>query len=210
MSASTAITVLLADDHRVVRAGIAALLESTGRFHVIAQADDGIQAVAQFRIHRPRIVLTDLRMPHYGGVQVIQQIRRIDPQSRIVILTTFDGEEDIYRGLNAGARAYLLKEASLETLLDCLETVARGECYAPPDQVAAKLASRVEQPRLTLRELDILQRVALGHSNKQIAARAAICEATVKKHVSSAFDKLKASSRTQAVLIARTRGLILG
>jgi DNA-binding NarL/FixJ family response regulator len=206
-TAQTPIRVLIADDHGVVREGLVAMIGRQEEMAVVAQAADGAEAVALWRSHRPDIALLDLRMPVLDGVGAIEQIRAEDPRARILILTTYDGDEDIYRGMRAGAKAYLLKDTPREELLHCIRAVYRGESYIPP-AVAAKLASQVSGERLTTRELEILARMAQGSSNKAIARELGISEGTVKTHVKSILQKLDATSRTEAVSIGAKRGLV--
>lgn len=201
------IRVLIADDHAVVREGLAAMIGRQVDMQVVAEAGDGIEAVRLWQIHRPDVCLVDLRMPRLDGVGVIGQVRALDPKARIVILTTFDGDEDIYRGMRAGAKAYLLKDAPREQLLDCIRMVQAGNTYVPPN-VAAKLAAQVSGERLTGRELEILSLMAAGDSNKAIARKLDITEGTVKTHVKSVLFKLGTTSRTEAAAVAARRGLI--
>jgi two-component system, NarL family, response regulator len=201
------ITILIADDHEVVREGLVAMINRQPGMQVVAQASDGAQATALWREHRPDITLVDLRMPELDGVGVITQIRTVNPRARVIILTTFDGDEDIYRGMRAGARAYLLKDAPREELLGCIRAVHAGETFVPPG-VAAKLAAQVSSERLTLREREILELMGEGASNKVIARRLGISEGTVKTHVKSVLQKLEVASRTEAVSHAARRGLI--
>lgn len=198
---------LIADDHAVVREGIAALMQQQADFRVIAQASSGTEAVALWREHKPDVTLMDLRMPGMDGVDAITEIRATHPGASIVILTTYDGDEDIYRGLRAGARGYLLKDARPEELVTCIRSVHAGRAYIP-SEVAAKLAGRIGGDALTEREREILQYVAKGESNKRIARDLGITEGTVKTHLQSILAKLDATSRTEAVAIAHKRGLI--
>lgn len=206
-SSQAAIRVLIADDHEVVREGLVAMIDRQVDMHVVAQAADGIEAVRLWREQRPDVALLDLRMPRLDGVGVIGQVRELDPEARILILTTYDGDEDIYRGMRAGAKAYLLKDAPREQLLDCIRSVHAGATYVPPD-VAAKLAAQVAGERLTDRELEILTLLAAGDPNKAIARKLDITEGTVKTHVKSVLAKLGATSRTEAAAVAARRGLI--
>jgi DNA-binding NarL/FixJ family response regulator len=201
------IRVLIADDHPVVRMGVAFLVSEQPQLHLVAQAASGEEAVRLYGEHRPDVVLMDLRMPGLDGVAAISALRALDPDARIVILTTFDGEEDIYRGLRAGAKAYLLKDSPQQELLDCIHAVARGQKYLPP-QVAARLAERMDNSELSKRELEVLRHLATGMSNKQIARVTGITEGTVKFHVTSIMAKLDSKSRTEAVAVAVKRGLI--
>ena len=203
----THIRILIADDHAVVREGLAAMINRQPDMRVVAEASDGMEAVRQWSEQRPDVALVDLRMPRLDGVGVISQVRTLDPKARILILTTFDGDEDIYRGMRAGAKAYLLKDAPREQLLDCIRAVHAGDTFLPPN-VAAKLAAQVSGERLTGRELEILGLMADGQSNKAIARKLSISEGTVKTHVKSVLFKLGATSRTEAAAIAARRGLV--
>jgi DNA-binding NarL/FixJ family response regulator len=201
------IRVLIADDHVVVREGLVAMIDRQPDMTVVAQAPNGAEAVELWRSHGPDIALLDLRMPVLDGVGAIGRIRAEDPKARILILTTYDGDEDIYRGMRAGAKAYLLKDTPREELLQCIRAVYSGESYIPP-AVAAKLASQVSGERLTTREMEILALIARGRSNKAIARELDISEGTVKTHVKSILQKLDATSRTEAVSIGAKRGLV--
>lgn len=201
------IRVLIADDHAVVRDGLVAMIGKWTDMTVVAEAEDGQEAVEQWRRHRPDVALLDLRMPRLDGVGAIEQIRASDPDARLIVLTTFDSDEDIYRGIRAGAKAYLLKDAPRDEILDCVRRVYRGETIVPPS-IAAKLAERVGGPELTARETEVLQALATGESNKEIGRRLFITEATVKAHVKSIFTKLNVLSRTEAVAAAARRGLV--
>ncbi|HEY5929447.1 MAG TPA: response regulator transcription factor [Burkholderiales bacterium] len=203
----THIRVLIADDHAVVREGLAAMINRQPDMRVVAEAPDGMEAVRQWSEQRPDVALVDLRMPRLDGVGFISQVRTLDPKARILILTTFDGDEDIYRGMRAGAKAYLLKDAPREQLLDCIRAVHAGDTFLPPN-VAAKLAAQVSEERLTDREQEILKLIAAGDSNKAIARKLNISEGTVKTHVKSVLFKLGATSRTEAAAIAARRGLV--
>ncbi|MEO8004717.1 MAG: response regulator transcription factor [Betaproteobacteria bacterium] len=204
---ATQIRVLIADDHAVVREGLVAMINRQPDMRVVAEAPDGMEAVNQWSHQRPDVSLVDLRMPRLDGVGFISQVRTLDPKARILILTTFDGDEDIYRGMRAGAKAYLLKDAPREQLLECIRAVHAGDTFLPPN-VAAKLAAQVSGERLTERELEILKLMAAGESNKSIARELSIAEGTVKTHVKSVLFKLGAASRTEAAAIAARRGLV--
>ncbi len=206
-SAENPIRCLVADDHAVVREGVAATLELYDEFQVVAKAKNGREAVGLFREHRPDITLMDLNMPEMGGVEAITQIRDEFPDARIIILTTYDGDEDIFRGLRAGAKAYLLKEGSVEQLIETVHAVHRGQVRIP-QEVAAKLAVRMTSSELTAREMEVLRLVVAGNSNAQIGEALFITEATVKAHVNSILSKLDVSDRTQAVTTALRRGIV--
>jgi len=201
------ISILIADDHPLILAGLSSLLGAMPEFRLVAQATDGVQAVALYRQHRPDVVIMDLGMPRLNGVDAIEQIRAEDADASIVILTTYQGDEDVYRGLQAGAKAYLLKDGGSEQLADCLRTVASGKQYLPA-AVASKLAERKASSQLSRRELEILAHMATGKSNKMIARSADIEVGTVKFHVNNILSKLNVASRTEAATVAARRGLL--
>jgi DNA-binding NarL/FixJ family response regulator len=201
------IGVLIADDHSVVREGLASLIRRKSDMVVIGEASNGRQAVDLWRQHRPDVTLLDLRMPELDGVGTLKEIRGHDEKARIVVLTTFDGDEDIYRAIQAGAKGYLLKDTPREALLDCIRRVHAGEMCVPV-QLAAKLAQRVSSEALSGREIDVLRLMAQGKSNKEIGSALFISEGTVKSHVKGIFAKLGVISRTEAVANASRRGLI--
>lgn len=206
MKTDDCIRVLVVDDHPVVREGIAALLGRADDMEVVAEAGSGLEAIALFRRYHPDVLLLDIRMPGMDGVAVIAQIRQDAPDARIIVLTAFEGEEDIYRGLQAGARGYLLKDTASEELLEAIRAVYKGQTRIP-SAVATKLAQRISQQTLTPRERDVLRLMVAGKSNQEIAANLFIAEGTVKAHVNSILDKLKVNDRTQAVTAALRRGL---
>jgi two-component system NarL family response regulator len=197
----------VADDHALVRAGVVGTLELYDEMRVVAQARNGREAVELYREHRPDITLMDLNMPEMGGVEAVQTIREEFPDARIIILTTYDGDEDIFRGLSAGAKAYLLKEGSVDQLVDTVRAVHRGQVRIP-EEVAAKLATRMMTTELTAREKEVLRLIVAGNSNQEIGSALFITEATVKAHVNRILDKLDVSDRTQAVTVALRRGLV--
>jgi two-component system NarL family response regulator len=202
-----AVRIVLADDHPVVRAGIASILADHPDLLVVGQAGTGRELIDLYHRERPDVALVDLRMPDTDGVEAIGEIRRRSPDARLIVLTTFDGDEDIYRALRAGAKAYLLKDVPRDELLACVRAVHRGEpCLRPA--IAAKLTERLGSEPLTARELDVLRLMAAGQSNKQIAAALYITEGTVKVHASRVFDKLGVSDRTQAATTALRRGIV--
>jgi len=201
------IRVLIADDHAVVRDGLVAMIGRWPDTVVVADAQDGREAVEQWKRHRPDVALLDLRMPLQDGVGAIEQIRKVDPGARVILLTTFDGEEDIYRGIRAGAKAYLLKDAPRDEILYCIRKVHAGETFVPAS-LAAKLAERVSGAELTEREVAVLSALAKGQSNKQIGRTLFISETTVKAHLKGIFAKLNVLSRTEAVAAAARRGIV--
>jgi two-component system NarL family response regulator len=201
------INLLVVDDHNIVRSGLAALINSEMDMCVVAEATNGQQAIDLFKQHRPDVALMDLRMPVVSGVEAIIAIRKDFPTARIIVLTTYDGDEDIYRALQAGASGYLLKGMLAEELLEAIRAVHSGQRRIP-SAVAERLAVRMGGPGLTARELDVLALIVRGNSNKEIAAALTISEATVKTHINNILSKLGASDRTQAATMAIQRGII--
>jgi two-component system NarL family response regulator len=201
------IRILVVEDHHVVRQGLVALLNTVPDMSVVAEGADGKQAVDLFRQHEPDVTLMDLRMPNMGGVDAVAQIRQDYPAARIIVLTTFDGDEDIYRALQAGARAYLLKGMFGEELMDAIRAVHAGKSRIPA-AVAERLANRMGGPGLTPRELDVLRLIVLGNSNKEIGEGLRISEATVKTHINNILSKLGVTDRTQATTTALQRGIV--
>jgi DNA-binding NarL/FixJ family response regulator len=201
------IRILVVDDHHIVRQGLVALIGTLPDMKVVAQASDGTEAVAHYREHRPDITLMDLRLPKKNGVDAIAEIREEFPAARIIVLTTFDGDEDIYRALQAGAKGYLLKGMNADELTEAIRTVHGGKSRIPA-VVAERLAERMGGPSLTARELDVLKCIVGGRSNKEIAGDLFISEATVKTHINSILSKLGVSDRTQAATTALQRGIV--
>jgi two-component system NarL family response regulator len=206
-TATAAIRILIAEDHQVVRQGFIALLNMVDGLTIVAEAANGQQALDLFRKHKPDVTLMDLRMPGMGGVETIAAIRRDFPDARIIVLTTFDGDEDIFRAIQAGARGYLLKGMSVDELIDAIQTVHHGRSKIPP-AVAERLAERLSGNALTERETEVLKNIVGGKSNKEIAAALFISEATVKTHINNLLSKLGATDRTQAARIALQRGIV--
>jgi two-component system, NarL family, response regulator len=204
---SQAIQVLIADDHAIFRQGLATIISRDSDMKVIAQAENGQQAIDLFREHQPDVTLMDLRMPEVNGVEAIGAIHVEFKSARIIVLTTYDSDEDIYRGLQAGAKGYLLKETEPDELLNAIRTVYQEQQYIPPD-VGAKLVQRLRNPELSERELAVLRAMAQGMSNADIAAALNISEGTVKSHVNRILNKLDVSDRTQAVIVAVKRGIV--
>ncbi len=201
------IRVLVVEDHNVVRQGLVALLNLVEGIQVVGEAADGVEAIARFREHRPDVTLIDLRLPKLGGVEVIQRVRASAPQARFVVLTTYDGDEDIYRALKSGAKAYLLKGMTTEELIATIREVHAGRSHIPP-AIAEKLAERMGTEDLTPRESDVLAHIVSGKRNKQIATELAISEATVKTHINTLLSKLGVTDRTQAATAAIRRGIV--
>mgnify|MGYP004474748553 CR=1 FL=1 len=206
MSQSTAIRVLIVDDHAIVQQGLAAMIENKPDMTVVGQAGNGQEAIDQYRQLQPDVTLMDLRMPQVSGVDATMKICAEFAHARIIILTTYDGDEDIYRGLRAGAKGYLLKDAEPDELLNAIHIVHNGQQYIPP-HVGAKLVQRMKSPELTDRELEVLQLVAQGMSNLQISTTLNIAESTVKSNINHILSKLGAKDRTQATIIALKRGI---
>jgi len=201
------IRLLIADDHAIAREGIVAILSQADDLEIVAEASSGTEAVDLYRTHQPDIGLIDLRMPQLDGVGAITQILAESPSARLIILTTYNTDEDIYRGLQAGAKGYLLKDTTGAELLNAIRTVHAGRKYIPPE-VALKLAERINSTDLTDREMDVLRSLASGNSNQEISAALSITEGTVKFHINNILTKLGVGDRTQAVVTALKRGLV--
>jgi DNA-binding NarL/FixJ family response regulator len=201
------IRVLIADDHMTVRAGVSSIIGMQSDMEVVGEAENGRQAVELWHKHRPHVTLLDLRMPVLDGVGVINEICQLEPSAKFVILTTYDTDNEIYSAIKAGAKGYLLKDERREVLLDSIRKVSRGETCIPPALVE-KLAAGVRGDALTGRELEVLALLVRGRSNKEIAAKLFISEATVKGHLRSVFTKLNVLSRTEATTTALRRGLV--
>jgi DNA-binding NarL/FixJ family response regulator len=207
MAANPKIRVILADDHPVVRDGLVAIVNQQPDMQVVAEASDGEEAMALYEQHLPDVMVLDLRMPKRDGVSVVQNVMERHPKARLLIMTTFDGDEDIFRSLSQGAKGYLLKDAPRTEILTAIRAVSLDRPYTS-STVAAKALQRMSKPSLTQRELSVLQEIAQGRSNKDIARRLSITEGTAKTHVKSILTKLDAISRTEAVAVAHKRGLI--
>ena len=207
MTNTTPIRVMVVDDHQIVRQGLVALINTETDLTVVAEGADGQQAVELFRQHQPDVTLMDLRMPVLGGVEATKLIRQAAPTARIIVLTTFDGDEDIYRALQSGAQSYLLKGVSFEDLTEAIRTVHAGQRRIPA-VVAERLAERLTGEVLTAREVQVLELIVRGNSNKEIATALVISEATVKSHVNSLLSKLGVADRTQAATTALQRGIV--
>jgi two-component system NarL family response regulator len=201
------VRVLVVDDHPVVRDGLASMLETQDDIEVVGQAANGVSAVAAYTALRPDVLVLDLRMPKMDGFEAATRVMAADPAAQILIMTTYDGDEDIFRCLRLGAKGYLVKDVPFEEILTAIRVVGGGGQYTP-HQVAAKALRRSAQTGLTQRELDVLALLAEGRSNKEIARRLNMGEETVKSHVKAILAKLDAISRTDAVTIAMRRGLV--
>jgi DNA-binding NarL/FixJ family response regulator len=201
------IRVLAADDHAIVRQGIASLVNAEPDLELVAQASTGREAIEQFRLHRPDITLMDLQMPDMAGIEAMIGIRDEFPDARIIVLTTYGGDAQVLRALRAGARGYLLKGHVHTDLLETIRAVYAGQKRVPPE-VAAELAGFAGEDELTPREIEVLRHVASGNANKAIAAQLAIAEETVKTHITNILSKLGANDRTHAVTIGLKRGII--
>ena len=200
-------TVLLVDDHALMRTGVANIINQERDLRVIAEASNGVEAIAAFEQFHPDVTLLDLRMPVMEGVEAVRQIRARDPRARVIVLTTYDTDDEISRALKAGAKAYVLKDISADLLVGCIRDVLAGKTYLAPS-AAAKLAEGVTHVQLTPREMAALRLMADGKANKEIASDLGISERTVKTHLGHLFEKLGVTSRTEAVKIATRRGLV--
>jgi DNA-binding NarL/FixJ family response regulator len=201
------IRILVVDDHHVVRQGLVALLNIMPEIEVVGEAGDGLEAIQLHQSLHPDITLMDLQLPKLGGVDAILRIRAEDPAARFIVLTTFDGDEDIFRSLQAGAKAYLLKGMTIEELTSTIQAVHSGKTRIPAP-IAEKLAERLSGQALTARELAVLERIVAGRANKEIASDLDISEATVKTHVNNLLGKLGVSDRTHAATVAIQRGIV--
>ena len=201
------IRVMVADDHPVVKEGLVSLIGRQPDMEVVAESSDGVEAVAAFLRCLPDVAVIDLRMPEMDGVSVVLRIRENIPSARIVILSTFDGDESIFRSLRAGAKGYLRKDTSREKLVECIHSVYHGKSWVEPS-IAAKLAGRLRESELSPRELQVLQAIAEGKSNREIGEALKIGEGTVKIHVNHVLKKLGVRGRTEAVHAALKRGIV--
>jgi len=201
------IRVLVADDHPIVRDGIIANVKPQGDMTVVAQAGDGVEALKLIKEHLPDVVLLDLRMPHLDGLDVLMELNTANLPSKVIIMTTFESDEDVHRAMKAGARGYLLKDSSHEEILDAIRRVSLAETYLPA-RIVQKVAEGMRKPGLTPREVEVLQWVAAGKSNKEIGVQLFITEGTVKTHMKNLFEKLDVVGRTAAIREAVNRGLV--
>lgn len=205
--ATNPIRVLIADDHVTVREGLSAIIGRQADMVMVAEAATGNAAVELWQHHRPDVTLLDLRMPGMDGILALSAIRRHEPAARLVVLTTFDTDQDISRAIGAGAKGYLLKDAPREEMLDCIRRVHAGETVVPPALVA-KLAAGVSSAPLTAREHEVLRLLAQGRANREIAEKLFVSETTVKSHLRSLFAKLEVLNRAEAIAVAARRGLV--
>jgi DNA-binding NarL/FixJ family response regulator len=201
------IRILIADDHYIVRIGLVALVNTDPDMEVVAEAADGSQAIELFEKHKPDLVLMDSRMTVKNGIEATIEIRKRHPEARVLILTAFDGDADIRKAFEAGAQGYVLKSSTGEKLIPALRAVAAGERWIPKE-VAHRLSSRNSYETLTARELQVLNEIAKGLANKQIAANLGITEYTVKDHLKNILAKLRVADRTEAVSVSVQRGII--
>lgn len=199
--------VLVVDDHALVRRGVVNIIALEPDLRVVAEASNGAEALEAYAKHRPDVTLLDLRMPVMEGVEAVRQIRALDPNAKVIVLTTYDTDEDITRALKAGAKAYVLKDITADDLIACIHDVLAGKTYLAP-AAAAKLAEGLAHVQVTPRELSALRLMADGKSNKEIANTLAISERTVKTHLGHLFEKLGVTSRTEAIKVANRRGLV--
>lgn len=209
MPAGNKIRILTVDDHPVLRSGIAAVLQDEGDIEVVAEANDGQEAIEAFRTHRPDVTLMDLQMPVMNGIEAITAIRSEFPEARMIVLSTYQGDVQAMRALKAGALGYLLKHMLRSDLADAIRTVHAGKRRIPVE-IANQLADHATDDPLSERELEVLRKVALGSSNKIIAAELNVTESTIKSHLKNILSKLGANDRTHAVTIATRRGFIDG
>ncbi len=207
MAAPNQIRILCVEDHPVFREGLKAMIAGELDMVLVGHAPNAVEAISEFRRHRPDVTLMDLRLPGTNGTDVLISIRGEFPQARIIMLTTSDGDADIQRAMRAGASAYILKSMPMEELLGVIRSVHAGRRHIPPE-VAARLAEHMGDDDLTARELDVLRLIRDGYRNKQIADQLTISENTVNFHVKNLMDKLRANDRTHAVTIALRRGLL--
>ncbi len=206
-AATAPIRVMLVDDHPIVRIGLAALLGTLPEMETVAQAGGGREAIALHREHKPDVTLMDLRLPDLSGVEVIRAVRRESPEARFIVLTTYEGDEDIHQALQAGARGYIIKGLPHDLLANAIKRVHAGGRYLP-QVVKETLASRTPGSDLSVREREVLVRIAQGKSNREIATELDLAEITVKCRVSAILERLDVHDRTEAVVTALQRGLL--
>lgn len=207
MSTTNRLRVLIVDDHTALRLGMKAVIDSMPNAALAGEASDGNTAIEKYRSLRPDVMTLDLRMPTVDGLKVVEEVVAFDRAAKILVMTMYDGEDDIFRSLRAGAMGYILKSASRQEIIKAITSVSRGERYVP-EHVALKLASHASSPELTPRERDVLELMRLGITNKEIGEALSVAPGTVKTHVREILSKLGAMSRTEAVGLAIQRGLL--
>jgi two-component system NarL family response regulator len=206
-AATASTSVLLVDDHALLRTGVANIINQEPDLQVVAEASNGLEGIAAFERFRPDVTLVDLRMPVMEGVETVRQIRERDARALVIVLTTYDTDDEIARALRAGAKAYVLKDIAADELVRCIREVLAGRTYLAPS-AAAKLVEGVTRVQLTPREMAALRLMADGKANKEIAGELGISERTVKTHLGHLFEKLGVTSRTEAIKVASRRGLV--
>ncbi|NKF23026.1 response regulator transcription factor [Solimonas marina] len=207
MNGPARIRVMVVDDHPLLREGIAAVLARQTDIELVAEAADGLEAIEQFRQHRPDVTLMDLQMPRMNGIDAIAAIRRDHPAARMVVLTTYKGDAQALRAIKAGATGYLLKSTLRKEMVETIRSVHAGRRHVPAE-IACEIAEHVADDALSLREIDVLGRVAVGNTNREVARQLGISEETVKAHLKNLFAKLSAKDRTHAVMLALKRGIL--
>lgn len=207
MSTNPEISVLVVEDHNIVREGIVSIINRQKDLTVVGEARNGEEAIALYNERHPDVTLMDLRMPKMEGLEAIVQIRQNDSKANIIILTTYDTDEDIYQGLQAGARGYLLKDATTSQLTEAVRQVNAGKRYLP-DSVAEKLLERIAADELTQREKEVLELMVQGSSTAKLAETMNLSEGTIKFHINNIFQKLGVNDRAQAIVVALRRGII--
>ena len=207
MNVQAKLRVLIADDHTALRLGMKAVITSMAGATLVGEAADGSAAIEKYCALRPDVMTLDLRMPRVDGLKVVEDVIAFDANARILVMTMYDGEDDVFRSLRAGATGYILKSASRQEIIDAITAVSRRERYVP-EHVALKLASHAATPELTPREREVLELLRLGITNKEIAEALNVAPGTVKTHLREILDKLGAMSRTEAVTLALQRGLL--
>ncbi|HXI71279.1 MAG TPA: response regulator transcription factor [Verrucomicrobiae bacterium] len=201
------IRIVVVDDHPIVREGIVANLKPQRDMKVVAEGNDGVEALALIKKYSPDVVLLDLRMPRMDGLEVVAEVNALHLPTKVIVMTTFENQEDVQRAIKTGARAYLLKDCSRDILVEAIRRVYLGEVFLLP-QIAQKLVNRLQEPQLSPRELEVMKAIAAGKSNKEIGVQLFISEGTVKTHVASLLGKLGVTGRTLAVREAVHRGLV--
>ena len=207
MKAKSAIRIMVVDDHPALRKGLTALIQSEPGMAVVCETGDGREAVEQYRKLRPDVVLMDLRLPGLSGVEAIMEVRKEFPDARFIVVTTYETDEDIYRAIRAGAQSYLLKDCSADELLKTIRTVHAGGVYLP-EKMAHRLSERLKRENLSSREMELLELLIKGRSNKEIAAAMSLPETTVKFYLRELFVKLGVQDRTEAVVSALRHGIV--